>query len=60
MIVSLKADGYKALFADANKFLQLSGKDEILAEVKVKHGRGTDFVTAMAEKTVRFFVSALA
>ena len=29
MIVSLKADGYKALFADANNFLQLSGKDEI-------------------------------
>ncbi len=34
---------------DAFSKKKLSAKDEILAEVKVKHGRGTDFVTAMAE-----------
>lgn len=31
----------------------LSAKDEILAEVDVKHGRGADFVTAMAEKELK-------
>ncbi len=54
-----QADGIYS-FIDSKAILQygfenyaqkaLSAKDEILAEVKVKYGRGTDFVTAMAEK----------
>lgn len=56
-----QADGVYS-FIDSKAILQygfdafsqkaLTSKDEILAEVKVKYGRGTDFVTAMAEKDV--------